>query len=479
VIEAEPRMCVTSPCPERVRFGVLDSTLREGEQTPGVVFTVDQKIEIARMLDSIGVDMIEAGHPTVAPDVREAVRRIVGLKREGVIRAEVVAHSRALRRDIEDAAELEPDRVAIFYGVSDLHLRYKHRVTREEALSIIGEAVEYARQHGVRVRFTAEDATRADLGFLVEVAKTVYEAGADRLSIADTVGAATPPVMRRIVETIRASVPGLELDAHCHNDLGLALANSLAAVEGGASIVHVTVNGLGERTGITWLQQLAAASHVFYGKSPVNLADLMKLTSMVERYSGVMVPPNAPLVGDNAFTHKAGVHVAGVLSNPQTYEVIPPSLLGRTRSYTIDKYTGRKALKARLEELGVKLSDDELIKVLMEVKKASTARWISDEDLLDIVERVTGRRVKLQPSKGIEALVLVRCEPNIYTASVARRLTLIPCVTEVMEVTGDRDIVVRLTANNPVELNETIEAVRRVKGVTDTYTILVLRKLER
>lgn len=464
--------------PGSLRLGLLDSTLREGEQTPGVSFTVEQKLEIARLLDQAGVAMIEAGHPSVAPDVREAVRRIIGLKREGIIRrAEIVAHSRAARSDIEEAASLEPDRVAIFYGVSDIHLRYKHRVSREEALSIIGEMVEYAREHGVKVRFTAEDATRADYGFLVEAVRAARDAGADRVSIADTVGIATPYAMRRLFESLRRDVPGVEYDVHAHNDLGLAVANSLAAAEGGATIIHVTVNGLGERAGIAPLEQVAVALKRHYGVEVVDPKLIPQLSRLVERYSGVPVPPNAPVVGENAFIHKAGVHVAGVLRNPETYEPYPPEWLGRTRDYTIDKYTGRRGLQARLERLGVRVSEEELQKILQEVKRRSGARRLRDEDLLEIAEEVTGRALRPRPPEEIEALVTVKCEANVYTTSVARRLSVIPGVEEVAEVTGENDILLRVRARSPVELNQVVEAIRGTRGVRETYTMLVLRRI--
>jgi len=464
--------------PRSMRVGLLDSTLREGEQTPGVSFTVEQKLEIARLLDEIGVAMIEAGHPNVAPDVHEAVKRIIGLKREGVIRrAEIVAHSRAVKADIDVAASLGPDRVAIFYGVSDIHLRYKHRRTREEALSVIAEMVEYARSYGVKVRFTAEDATRADYGFLVEAVRTARDAGADRVSIADTVGIATPYAMRRLFENLRRDVPGVEFDVHAHNDLGLAVANSLAAAEGGATIIHVTVGGLGERAGIAPLEQVAVALKRHYGLDVVDLRGVVKLARLVERYSGVPIPPTAPVVGENVFTHKAGVHVAGVLANPETYEAYPPEWVGRTRDYTIDKYTGRKALRARLERLGVRVSDRELDEILRRVKERSEARWLRDEDLLEIAEEVTGRALRLRPPEHVEALVTVRCDSNIYTTAVARKLSLIPGVEEVIEVTGENDILLRVRARNPVELNQVIEAIRSVRGVRSTYTMLVLRRL--
>jgi len=469
--------CIAGPCPKTIRVGLLDSTLREGEQTPGVSFTVEQKLEIAKALDKLGVQMIEAGHPAVAPDVHEAVKKIASMKRSGEIRAEIVAHSRAVKHDIEIAAELEPDRIAIFYGVSDIHLKYKHRKSREEALSIIAEMVEFAREHGVTVRFTAEDATRADYEYLVEVVKTARDAGADRVSIADTVGIATPIFMRSLIERLRRDVPGIEFDVHAHNDLGMALANSLAAVEGGATIIHVTVNGLGERAGITSLHEAAIALKVFYNIEVVNLAKIGEVSRLVERYSGIAIPPNEPVIGDNAFTHKAGVHVAGILANPATYEPFPPELVGRTRDYTIDKYTGKKAVKARLEKLGVHVDEEELEKVVEAIKSRPDIRYLRDEDLLEVVEEVTGKRLRLRPPENIEALVMVKCGSNIYTTSVARRLSILPGVREVLEVTGERDIVLKVEVSTPVELNQVIESIRSLRGVEETYTMLVLKRL--
>ncbi len=467
---------VAGPKPREIRVGLLDSTLREGEQTPGVSFTVEQKVEIAKLLSDAGVQMIEAGHPAVAPDVYEAVKKIVELKREGVIRSEIVAHSRAVKHDIDVAAEIGPDRIAIFYGVSDIHLKYKHRKTREEALSIIGEMVEYAKQYGVRVRFTAEDATRADYDFLVEVVKTARDAGADRVSIADTVGIATPAFMRALFESLRRDVANIEFDVHAHNDLGLATANSLAAVEGGATIIHVTVNGLGERAGITPLHEAAVALKVHYGVEVVNLKMLPRISRVVERYSGIPVPPNTPVVGDNAFTHKAGVHVAGILANPATYEPYPPEMVGRTRDYVIDKYTGKKAVKARLEKLGVQVSDEELEKIVKRIKERPDIRYLRDEDLLEIASEVTGKPLALATPKGVEAIVLVKTNSNVYTTSIARRLSVIPGVAEVMEVTGDNDIVLRVRALNAEQLNQVIEQIRSIPGVHSTYTMLVLKR---
>ncbi|AWR95042.1 homocitrate synthase [Acidianus brierleyi] len=459
-----------------MKLGILDSTLREGEQTPGVVFTTDQRVEIAKVLSDLGVNMIEAGHPAVSSDIYEGIKRIMKLKNEGEINSEIIAHSRAVKRDIEIGAELEVDRIAIFFGVSDIHLKAKHKVSREEALNIISEHISYAKSHGVNVRFTAEDATRTDLDYLIQVIKTAKEAGADRIGIADTVGILYPAKTVELFSFLTRQVSGVEYDIHAHNDLGLAVANSLAAAEGGATIIHATVNGLGERVGITPLQIIAAAIKYHFGLDVVKLDKLTKISSLVEKYSGISMPPNYPITGDYAYIHKAGIHVAGILNDPRTYEFMPPETFGRSRDYVIDKYTGKHALKDRFERLGVKLSEEELEQVLAKIKTQNT-RFLRDVDLLEIAEGVTGKILKPRPPEKIEAMVSIKCDSNIYTTSVTRRISVIPGVSEVLEISGDYDIIAKVEAKDSVELNNVIENIRSVKGVSSTLTSLVLKKM--
>lgn len=460
-----------------LKVGILDSTLREGEQTPGVVFTIEQRVEIAKALSELGVAMIEAGHPAVSPDIYEGMKRIVKLRKEGEITSEIIGHSRAVKRDIEIAAELEVDRIAIFYGISDIHLKAKTKTTREQALQIIAETVSYAKSHGVKVRFTAEDATRADLQYLVQVIKTARDAGADRVSIADTVGILYPTKTKELFSYLTREVPGVEYDIHAHNDLGMAVANSLAAVEGGATIIHATVNGLGERVGITPLQAVAAALKYHFNVEAVKLELLPKIASLVEKYSGIPTPPNFPITGDYAFIHKAGIHVQGILNDPRTYEFMPPETFGRSRDYVIDKYTGKHALKNRFERLGVNLTDKELEQVLAKIKSNPSVRFYRDVDLLEIAEEVTGKILKPRPPEKIEAVISIKCDSNVYTTSVTRRLSIIPGIKEVMEISGDYDIIAKVEAKDTAELNEIIENIRAVKGVQSTLTSLVLKKM--
>lgn len=441
-----------------------------------MVFSEEWRVRIAKALSDIGVGMIEVGDPSVAPDIKSAIKRIIQLKRNGEITSHIVVHSRAVRQDLENAASLEPDRVAVFYGVSDIHLKYKHRKTRGEVLQIIAETVSMVKSHGVAVRFTAEDASRADLDYLIQVVKTAYEAGADRVSIADTVGVFTPDRAREVFAKVKAAVPGVGLDIHAHNDFGMAVANSLAAVEGGADVVHTTVNGLGERAGITPLQAFAAAYYYHKGVKLVKLEKLPEITAVVEAASGITVMPNFPVVGENVFTHKAGVHQAGVLANPETYEPVPPEVVGRERDFSLDKYSGRKAVQHRLERMGISVPPEVVDKVVEEVKR-SNARRLRDEDLLEILEKVTNTPYMAKVNKHIEAYVWLKVANNVYTTSVARRLAALRNVVSVSEITGEYDIVVKVVAENTEELNQAIEGIREVKGVASTLTSLVLKEL--
>nr|WP_245218486.1 homocitrate synthase [Pyrobaculum islandicum] len=440
------------------------------------MFSEEWRIRIAKALSDIGIGMIEVGDPNVAPDIKSAIKKIIELKKVGEINSEIVVHSRAVKQDIETAASLEPDRIAVFYGVSDIHLKYKHRKTREEALQIIADMVSLAKSHGVSVRFTAEDASRADLNYLIQVVKTAYEAGADRVSIADTVGVFTPDRAREVFTKIKAAVPEIGLDIHAHNDFGMAVANSLAAVEGGADVVHTTVNGLGERAGITPLQVFVAAYYYHKGVRLVKLEKLPEITAMVEAASGITIMPTFPIVGENVFTHKAGVHQAGVIANPETYEPIPPEVVGRTRDFSLDKYSGRKAIQYRLERMGISVPPEVLDKVVEEVKQMNVRR-LRDDDLLEILEKITNMAYRARVNRHIEAYVWLKVANNVYTTSVARRVAAIKNVASVAEVTGDYDIVVKVVAENVEELNQIIENIREIKGVVSTLTNIVLKEL--
>jgi len=368
------------------KLEILDTTLREGEQTPGVSFTVQDKIAIARRLDEFGVDFVELGHPAVSPDVYAAVEALNDLD----MKARKMAHGRAYKSDVNDAAAIGVPWVGLFFGTSALSLKYKFNVTRKEALRRIREAVEYAKGKGLKIRFTAEDASRTDVKFLLQVAQLVTRAGADRFSLADTVGVMTPTRMKALVAQIVREID-LPVHVHCHNDFGLAVANALSALEAGARCVDVTVNGLGERAGLASLAEVTSALTELY-KAPGkwNLDLLPELSALVERASGQMEHTNRPIVGKHAFSHKAGLHVKAVLKNPQSYEGMNPAAVARQRKLVLDKYTGKTALDHKLRELGFELSSRQLTQVLARIKgEPEKVDW-SDEDLKALVETARG-----------------------------------------------------------------------------------------
>jgi 2-isopropylmalate synthase len=306
---------------------ILDSTLREGEQTPGVKFTTEQKLDIALMLDEFGVDYIEAGHPVVSDEIMHAVKDIVAQKLD----AQVLGHARAVKEDIDAVVESGAGWVGIFLGVNDLSLQNKVHCTLEQAIGRIADTIDYSKAHGLKVRYTPEDATRTEWNTLVKASRAAVEAGADRVSIADTVGVMTPKRMEELVKKLKAAVK-VPLHVHCHNDFGLAVANALAAYEAGAAVIDVTVNGLGERSGITPLHKLCAVLNHLYGEGDWGLTQLPAISERVSEYSGIPLDPRMPLVGRHAFAHKADLHVKAVLKNPECYEAVNPGKLGLKRT---------------------------------------------------------------------------------------------------------------------------------------------------
>ena len=451
---------------------ILDTTLREGEQTPYVNFTVNEKVEIAKMLDRVGVDMIEAGDPSVSPNVARAIERIASLG----FRAEVVAHSVASRPGIDRAKACGAGRVAIFYGTSKIHLESKLRKTQKEALEIICEHVCYAKHLGLNVRFTPEDATRTEFDYLVEVCNAAIKAGADRISFADTLGIMQPHMMFERMRMLRKKLLPCRIDVHCHNDYGLALANAMAAIRGGANCIHTTVNGMGERAGIPDLAETILAFHNLEGAQTFNLQPLPELSNYLEKVSGFFLAPNKPITGQNAFSHKSGVHTNGILKDPRTYEPFDPSILGRERKIVIDKYTGRSAVAARLDEYGIEVSAAELDVIVARIKDMGDQRkQLFDADILEIAEHVTGRELDVIPH-DISAIVMLEVESHVYTSSVVRRLRGFTNVSSVYEVTGDHDISAFVNVENVAALNNLIEEIRTVHGVKRTETRMVLKK---
>ena len=451
---------------------ILDSTLREGEQTPLVNFLVEEKVEIARMLDRVGVEMIEAGDPSVSPNVFQAVKRIAGLG----LKAEIVAHSLATRSGIGKAHECSVDRVVVFYPTSKIHLDAKMHKGQDEAVAWVCEHIHFARELGLKVRYTPEDASRTDFEFLVRACNSAIEAGADRISFADTLGTLRPHEMYERVRDLRARLLPCKIDLHCHDDYGLALANALEGLRAGADCVHTTVNGMGERTGIPDLSETILAMRNLMGIDQYDLSGLMDLSAYLESVTGFFVAPNKPITGVNAFTHKSGVHTNGVLKDPRTYENFDPAILGRERRIVIDKYTGKRAVEARLAEYDLTVSPEELGLIVEEIKRVGDERkFLHDADIVEVAERVTGKRIDIFP-KDINAMVMVAVESHVYTGAVVRRLKNLKQVSNVYEITGDYDISAYVKVPNTQDLNNFIEELRAMAGVKLTDTRVVLKK---
>jgi isopropylmalate/homocitrate/citramalate synthase len=339
------------------KIRILDSTLREGEQHPGISFTVKQRIQIAWMLDSFGVDQIEIS-PVVSSDHAEATRTII---RQG-LRADIVAHVRAIKSDVDVAISCGATWVATYIGISDIHLSAKLKITREQAKIRALEVADYIKSHGLKARFTMEDASRTDPNFLVDMCREVNRLGIERISIPDTVGIMRPAGMHNLVSMVHENIDlsKSSLDVHCHNDIGLALANALAGCDAGANQIHTTIEGLGERTGIPTLAETAVALTLIYkSNNDLRLHMLKDLSKTISQYTGLVVPASKPVVGDSAYKHKAGTHLAAILRNPSAYEILEPKIVGNRRKIVFGELAGKNGAAYLLSMLGLETSSRE------------------------------------------------------------------------------------------------------------------------
>ena len=360
---------------------IFDTTLRDGEQTPGVALTVDEKIQIAQKLNNLGVDKIEVGFPASSKGEIESAKRIGQMDLDSTL----VGLSRALKIDVDAVLDADLEYVHTFIGTSPLHRDYKLKLTKSEIISKAVETVEYAKDHGLTVEFSAEDATRTERGFLYDVISQVIDAGVDFIDIPDTVGVLTPIITRELITDIKESF-SIPLSVHFHNDFGLATANTLTAIECGADQAHVTVNGLGERTGNCSLEELVMTLKSSYGIDlGLDTTRLYSLSTLVGRLTGVKMPVNKPIVGDNAFAHESGIHVHGILNNASTYEPMSPEMVGHSRRIVLGKHTGANALKSKLKEYHIDLSDEQFYKVFNEIKAlGDSGKCVTDDDLIAI-----------------------------------------------------------------------------------------------
>ncbi|HEY0196837.1 MAG TPA: homocitrate synthase family protein [Methanobacterium sp.] len=366
---------------------IYDTTLRDGEQTPGVCLRTPEKVRIARKLDKIKIHQIEAGFPVVSSEEKRSIKAIV----KEDLDADILVLSRTKKEDIDTAIDCGVDGIITFMGTSDLHLKHKLKMSQEEILNICMSSIEHAKDHGLFVAFSAEDATRTDLEFLKRLYKKAEDYGADRVHIADTVGAISPQGMSYLIKELRSHLK-IGIALHCHNDFGMALSNSIAGLLAGANAVSTTVNGIGERAGNTSLEELVMALKLIYDVDlGFNIKIFYELSKLVEELTHMKIPENKPIVGRNVFRHESGIHVDAVLEEPLTYEPFLPELIGHQRRIVLGKHSGCRAVKAKLTECGIEVSKDELCKIVERVKiQRERGKYINDKLFNEIVRSVRG-----------------------------------------------------------------------------------------
>jgi len=401
--------------PKRVKF--LDTTLRDGEQTPGVSLVPESKLRIAQRLDELGVDFIEAGFAAASQGEMEGVSLIA---KQG-LKAQVSSAARGTRNDIDAVLKSGASTISMIIPTSDLHIESRLHKTRKQMLQTTDDCVSYAKDHGLIVEFLAEDATRSDFDYLNMVFLKATDAGADRVIVCDTVGTLTPDRSAEFFSKLKNTIK-VPIGVHCHNDFGMAVANSVAALGSGAEEVHATINGLGERAGNASLEEIVVTLKSLY-KLDVNIkTELLYSTSqLVSRLTGVQVQPNKAIVGENAFTHESGIHTQGMLSNPSTYEPIAPELVGSKRRITAGKHSGSHAIRADLESMGLEPNAEQFRDIFHRVKElGDKGKAVMDADVLAIAENVMG----LSKAKPIvlEEMTFVGGDKVTATASV--RLSL-------------------------------------------------------
>ncbi|MFX1295733.1 MAG: 2-isopropylmalate synthase [Promethearchaeota archaeon] len=415
--------------PEQVY--IFDTTLRDGEQTPGISFTLQEKIIIAKQLDKLGIDIIEAGMPVVSEGDYKACEQISKLG----LNCEVIGLARIAREDIDKVIDCEMDSIHVFLATSDLHLKDKLKMTREEVLSAITQEIEYAKEHFNIIEFSAEDATRTDLDFLIKANITAVEAGATRINVPDTVGTTTPPGFAYIIKRLREILPkNIRISCHCHDDFGLSTANTLAGIEQGASQAHTTILGIGERAGNASMEEVVMSLYALYGiKTNINYKFIYETAVLLEQITNMRIPVNFPLVGSNAFRHESGIHAHAVIMNPRTYEPIGPDLIGIPRSDEINdvilrsigvgKHSGGHAIASKLNSLGVMVDRLQLSEIKDRIKViGDKGKQITDQDLLAIAKAVLGKIPEIEKSIELEELTVV-CGMNVTpTATVKLKI---------------------------------------------------------
>ncbi|WP_300606719.1 (R)-citramalate synthase [Methanohalophilus sp.] len=400
---------------ENIRF--LDTTLRDGEQTPGVALNTEEKLAIARKLDELGIPIIEAGSAITSEGEREAIKAVVS---EG-LDAEICSYCRIMQQDVDYALECDVDSIHLVAPVSDLHINVKLKKDREKVIEMAVNTTEYAKEHGLIVEISGEDASRADFDFLKSFYQRVIEAGADRACYCDTVGLLVPEKTTEIFGAL-ADFCKVPLSVHCHDDFGLSVANTIAALRAGAREAHCTINGIGERAGNTALEEVVMILEWLYKyDTGIKHEELYRTSRLVSRLTGIPVAINKSLVGGNAFTHEAGIHVHGLLADTSTYEPLKPELIGRERKIVLGKHAGKSSVTLALKELGLDVDKTQLNEILLRIKELGDhGKRVTDSDLQAIAETVLG--IYTEARVNLEEYNIVSGSKVMPTASV--RLTV-------------------------------------------------------
>jgi 2-isopropylmalate synthase len=449
------------------RVAIFDTTLRDGEQSPGCSMNLEEKLRMAQQLDALGVDIIEAGFPIASDDDFAAVREVARTCRRPVIAALCRTTPEDIERAWEALAEARHPRIHTFVATSDIHLQYKLQKSREEVLEMSCQAVRLARKYTDDVEFSAEDATRSDLDYLCQIVTAVIDEGATVVNIPDTVGYTIPSEYTHIIKTLKQRVPNIDravISVHCHNDLGLAVANSLAAVEAGARQIECTINGIGERAGNASLEEIVMALRVRRDLLPyengIITEELFRSSQTLSNITGVLVQPNKAIVGKNAFAHEAGIHQHGVLKNRLTYEIMTPESVGvKTNSIVLGKHSGRHALNKKYEEMGYQLSRPELDKAYkLFTKLADQKKEVFEEDLVAILQDGIAQIPERYKLRALQA-----------TAGTA---TLAPALVTLHDTRTDETRTETAAGDGPVNsVYEAIDKITGLKGLLIDYTV--------
>ena len=392
---------------------ILDTTLRDGEQTPGVSLTPLEKLRIATKLDEIGVEYIEAGSAITSEGERESIKQIT--KQD--FKAEILSFSRPLTVDIDYCLDCDVDGVNLVVPTSELHIHDKLKTTSDKLIELSNNAVDYCKDHGLIVELSAEDASRSDFNFLKDVYLNAISHGADRVCVCDTVGILTPDSSFELFSKLSdLSVP---VSCHCHNDFGLAVANTLSALKGGASEIHTTINGIGERAGNTSFEECVVSIERLLPEFSTNvkISEIYDISKLVARSTGVYIQPNKAIVGENAFAHESGIHADGVIKNSATYEAMTPELVGRKRKFIIGKHMGTHGLDNRLKELGLNVDENQLKQICDDIKElADKGKTVTDVDLQVIADNVL--QINHEDRIKLDELTVVSGNKVMPTSSV-------------------------------------------------------------